>query len=76
MHIFIAIFLPTSFDARPPRGDLAIFRYVCLIWELPPSISLRVTRKPGFTGRCQRFKGKGLVVAKEGISTPSAPYLR
>ena len=25
---------------------------------------------------CQRFTSKGLVVAREGISTPSAPYLR
>jgi hypothetical protein len=47
-----------------------------VLWELPPSIPLRVTRKPGFTGHCQRFEGKGLVVAREGISTPSTPYLR
>ena len=25
---------------------------------------------------CQRFAGKGLVVVREGISTPNAPYLR
>jgi hypothetical protein len=25
---------------------------------------------------CQRFTGKGLVVTRKGISTPSAPYLR
>ena len=25
---------------------------------------------------CQRFTGKGLVVIREGISTPNAPYLR
>jgi hypothetical protein len=25
---------------------------------------------------CQRFTGKGLVVVREGISTPNAPYLR
>jgi hypothetical protein len=46
------------------------------LWESPPSISLRVTRKPRFTGRRQRLEGKGLVVAREGISTPSTPYLR
>ena len=25
---------------------------------------------------CQRFTGKGLVVVREGISTPNTPYLR
>ena len=25
---------------------------------------------------CQRFVGKGLVVVREGISTPNTPYLR
>ena len=25
---------------------------------------------------CKRFTGKGLVVVREGISTPNAPYLR
>jgi hypothetical protein len=25
---------------------------------------------------CLRFMGKGLVVVREGISTPNAPYLR
>jgi hypothetical protein len=25
---------------------------------------------------CQRFAGKGLVVIREGISTPNTPYLR
>jgi hypothetical protein len=49
------------------------FLFVCLIWESPPTISLRVTRKLEFIGRCQRFEGKGLVVVGEGISTPSAP---
>jgi hypothetical protein len=47
-----------------------------VLWESPLSIGLRVTGKPGFTGRHQRSKGKGLVMAREGINTPSAPYLR
>jgi len=48
---------------------------VCF-WESQPSIWFRVTGKPGCTGLCQRFEGKGLVVVRESISTPSAPYLR
>jgi hypothetical protein len=54
------------------------FSFVWLIgyWESPPSIWFRVTRKPRCTGLYQRFTGKGLVVVREGISTPNAPYLR
>jgi hypothetical protein len=59
-------------------ASLVIFCLFALIcsWESPPSIRFRVTRKPICTGLCQRFTGKGLVVAREGISTRSAPYLR
>lgn len=35
-----------------------------------------VLRSLGTLTRQQRFYGTGLVVAKEGISTPSTPYLR
>jgi hypothetical protein len=36
---------------------------------------LKATRKPGYWSY-QRFAGKELVVVREGISTPNAPYLR
>jgi hypothetical protein len=45
-------------------------------WKSPPSIGLRVIRKPKFTGRCQRSKGKKLIMTKKNISTPSALYLK
>lgn len=56
-------------------GDFS-FCFFYLIWESPSSIWLMVTKKPRFTGRCQRFEGKGLVVARKDISTLNIPYLR
>ena len=43
--------------------------------ESPPSNSLRATRKPDVLVLSE-IAGKGLVVGREGISTPNAPYLR
>jgi hypothetical protein len=36
----------------------------------------RVTRKPIYICLIRDSKGKGMVVAREGNSTPSAPYLK
>ena len=40
--------------------------------ESPPSNSLRATRKPDVLVFSE-IAGKGLVVVREGISTPNAP---
>ncbi|KAJ6881554.1 hypothetical protein NC651_028216 [Populus alba x Populus x berolinensis] len=42
--------------------------------QSPPSNSLRATRKPDVLVLSE-IAGKGLVVVREGISTPNAPYL-
>jgi hypothetical protein len=52
------------------------FRSFPCFWESPPSIWFKGTRKPRCTGPYQTFTGKGHVVARKNISTPSAPYLR
>jgi hypothetical protein len=47
------------------------------VLESPPScFCFRVARKLGCIGFIRDSKGKELVVAREGISTPSASYLR
>ncbi|KAJ6881197.1 hypothetical protein NC651_027912 [Populus alba x Populus x berolinensis] len=44
-------------------------------WESPPSNLLKATRKPdGLV--LSEIAGKGLVVVREGITNPNAPYLR
>ena len=68
--------LPLIVSHVPSQCPLAIFILSFVLWESSPSIPLRVTRKPECIGRCQRFEGKVLVVAREGFNTPSAPYLR
>jgi hypothetical protein len=53
---------------------------LCLLdsgsWKSPPSIALRVTRKPRCTGFRQKLEDKRLDMARKGINTPSTPYLR
>jgi len=58
-------------------GDFFVSRFCFDLgsWESPPSNLLKATRKPGYWSY-QRFVGKGLVVIREGISTPNTPYLR
>ena len=58
-------------------GDFSRF-IVCFEFgslESPPSNSLRATRKPDVLV-LSKIAGKGLVVVREGISTPNTPYLR
>ena len=57
-------------------GDFILLRFALISsLESPPSNLLKATRKPGYWSY-QRFAGKGLVVVREGISTPNTPYLR
>jgi hypothetical protein len=62
-----------------PRGvGLAIFRYALLDlvrWSRHLVIYWRLLGNRMYWS-CQRFAGKGLVVVREGINTPNAPYLR
>ena len=41
-----------------------------------PSVAHSVLGSPDLHWSSQRFEGKGLVAYREGISTPSTPYLR
>jgi hypothetical protein len=65
---------------KNPHGIGWRFFFVCcLLWLVRWSRHLVIDC--GLLGNrmywsCQRFMGKGLVVVREGISTPNAPYLR
>ena len=63
-------------SARRRLAILSLLRFARIgSLESPPSNLLKATRKPGYWSY-QRFKGKGQIVVREGISTPNAPYLR
>jgi len=66
----------TSKIRAASADDFSFVRFALIgSLESPPSNLLKATRKPGYWSY-QRFAGKGLVVVREGISTPNAPYLR
>ncbi|KAJ6875961.1 YDG domain-containing protein [Populus alba x Populus x berolinensis] len=65
-------------SARHRAGDLSLVVVVCLNlvrWSRHLVIDCRLLGNRMYWSR-QRFAGKGLVVVREGISTPNAPYLR
>jgi hypothetical protein len=55
-------------------GDFSLLRYL-IRWSRHLVIYWRLLGNLIYWS-CQRFAGKGLVVVREGISTPNAPYLR
>ena len=66
---------------KSARHRLAILSLLCLIWiwlvrwSRHLVIYWRLLENRMYWS-CQRFASKGLVVVREGISTPNAPYLR
>jgi hypothetical protein len=72
----VAILSHVKKSARRRLAILSLLRFALISsLESPPSNLLKATRKPGYWSY-QRFAGKELVVIREGISTPNAPYLR
>ena len=45
-------------------------------WSHYIVVWFKVARKPGCISFIKNYKGKGLVVTRKDISTPSVPYMR
>jgi hypothetical protein len=77
LHIFIKTIARQKIRAAS-AGDFIFVTFGLIEFgslESPPSNLLKATRKPGYWSY-QRFASKGLVMVREGISTPNTPYLR